>query len=464
MTTFDRSTLINEVDAILRSPKDKHTWFYTAIILIGDKQFNVYKVINVDILRDYATDYADKTIIELALPTGTFLHEILPYKEDLKLLVTKVTQSTYHGLPTEEPEKAKVYRATLIQTESPTSAGTNHVAKAGKNSIDLMDISTVSFQLQEVVLEQLRLITFGGVFRQMRPGDIVRGIFSRGEDFVKMDDENSIKGVTMVDPDNMEMQDHVVIPHDTKLIDIPDVIQNDRCGIYSAGLGFYLQDLMWHIWPLYNFKRFDRSAKTITIIMIPSNKLQGVESTYRTTANQIIIIVTGGSTHSDDSESKLLNRGNGVRFPDSRKMLEGFGEVNGNKVVANRGTNGSQFVGVPRTSKLNHVPTGKMSENIYKETSNLASRAGSKMMANWQNSNPDLISPSQPVQVIIERNGLPIVMDACVIGSHTFVSSPESSVASRRHLTNTVLSLFVDKTSAEIKAHAAGLKVKQFNS
>jgi hypothetical protein len=464
MTSFDKSTLINEVSEILNSTKDNPAWFYEAMVLVGDKQFTPYRVINIDIVRDYATDYADKIVIELALPGGTFLHDILPYKEDLRIMLTTVVQSTFHGADVQKPIKTQIFRATSLETSSPVTAGSSTAAKAGKGAIDLMDVRKTKFQLQDIVMEQLRLVTMGSVFRQITPTDFIKGIFSRTGDYVKMDEGNAIKGVTMVDADNHEVQNHIVIPHETKLIDIPDILQNKLCGLYSAGLGFYLQNLMWHIWPLYNFKRFDRSAKTVTIIIVPSDKLQSVERTYRTTANQVIIIVTGGSVHSDDSESKIHNHGNAVRFPDSRKMLEGFGTVSGNKVVADRGANGSQFVGIPRANKLNNVQTGAMTHNLYFETSKLAARAGSQMMVNWQNSDPDLLSPSQPFQVIIERNGLPVIMDACLIGSHTFVSSPETSISSKRHLTNTVLSLFVDRNSEELKAHVESSNVNQYNS
>lgn len=463
MSSFDISTLVNEISSIVGAPGDNPTWYYEAAVLVGENQFTAYKVISMDTLRDYGTAYADKIILELTLPAGTFLHDILPFKEDLRVLLVKRTQSTLFGIETDKPIKQTVFRATLLQTDSPLVASSEQAAKAGRAALNLMDIRRVSFQLQDIVMEQLRLVTFGTVFREIRPGDLLKGLFSRTSDFVKVDQENSIKGVTMVDADNVEMQNHLVIPHSTKLIDIPDLLQSELCGIYNSGLGFYLQNKMWYLWPLYNFKRFDKAAKTVTIILIPSNKLQGVEKTYRTTQNQLIIIVTGGTIHSDNSEAKLLNEGNGVRFPDSRRMIEGFGAVKGNKVVADRGANGSQFVGVPRVSKLNVVQSGKMSNNIYNETSKLASRAGSQMMVNWQNSDPDLLTPAMACQVIFERDGLPVTLDACIVGSHSQVSSPETSTASKRHLTNTVLSLFVDKNLPELKEFAQSGKVDQYS-
>jgi hypothetical protein len=463
MSTFDKSTLVIEVSEIINAKVSNTAGYYEAVLIVGDKIYSTYKVISMDIVRDYATAFADKVIIQVSMPGGTFFHDILPFKQDLKLMLTKSTYTTMKGLETETPISNQIFRATLLQTESPTTAGSENAAKVSRETLNLMDIRTVSFQLQDIVMEQLRMISYGTIYRECNVTDVLKGIFSSTDKMVKVDVENTIKGVTMIEADNHEVQDHIIIPHETKLIDIPDLLQNERCGVYSAGLGFYLQNKMWYIWPLYNLKRSNTSERTLTVILIPSNKMPGVENTYRVTSKQLIIVVTGGAKHSDDSESKLLNEGNGIRVPDSRKLLEGFGSVKGNKVVADRGANGSQFIGVPRSSNLNHVPTGKMTHNIYNETSKLASRAGSQMMANWQNSDPDLLIPTMAVTVIYERDGLPVLLDACLIGAHSYVSAPESSIKSKQHITTTMLSLFVDKDLPEYKDYAEEGKVNQYN-
>lgn len=464
MNTYETSTLVNEAVSIVNSDADNEAWFYEARIVIGNKYVEAYKVIDIDILRDYGVSFADKTVIELALPAGTFLKDILPYKEDLKIELTNHPLSTQFGRKKNSTITVKTYRATLIQTESPETASSNPLAKLSAEAINQMGIRRVQFQLQDIAMEQLRLIQMGTIVRQATPTALVKGLITQGSRLINVADEHAIKGVTMVEADNDEVQQHSIIPHGTRLVDIPDMVQNKLCGIYSSGLGFYLQDSMWYLWPLYNLARFDSNARKVTIILIPEDRFPGLEKTYRTTANQLIILITGGSNHFDDTEAQLTNHGNGVRYADNRKLLEGFGKVKGNKVVAHRSNNGSEFVGVERASGLNHVATVKSSNNIYRETSALAARKGSKMLAIWQNSNPDLITPAMACQVIFERNGLPVTLAATIVGTHTYVSTVDGTLNNQRHLTNTALSLFVDKNLPELKEYVQNSNVDQYST
>lgn len=453
MSTFETSTLMNEVSAVINAAETPDAWFYEARVVVGDQYFMCYKVISIDLLRDYGVAYADKLIAEVSLPEGTFLHDILPYKQDLKLQLIRHRLNTFSKQVAGAPIEVKTYRATLIQTDSPETASNNPAAKVNKEAQNLLAIRTVSMQLQDIVMEQLRLIRMGTVVRQSTPLDAIQALVLAGSRSINVDQESMIKGITAIEADNQTVQDHLIFDHRNLMIDIPDIVQNEICGVYSSGLGFYLQNSMWYLWPLYNFDRFDRSAKTLTIILVPENKLNSIEKTYRVTANQVVVLITGGTKHFDDTEAKLLNEGNGLRFSDASRLIEGFGTVSGNRVVANRTHNGSEFVGVQRPSNLNHVVSVDSSANLYKQTSRLAARKGSKMLVNWQNSNPDLITPSMACQVIFERNGMPVTLRACIMGAHTYISSPDGGMSSRRHLTNTALSLFVDKDLPEFKAY-----------
>jgi hypothetical protein len=94
MSTFDKSTLAIEVSEIINAKVSNTVGYYEAILLVGDKLYSTYKVISMDIVRDYATAFADKVLIQVSMPGGTFFHDILPFKQDLKLMLTKRTYMT----------------------------------------------------------------------------------------------------------------------------------------------------------------------------------------------------------------------------------------------------------------------------------------------------------------------------------------------------------------------------------
>ncbi len=464
MSSFDTSTLMNEVRAIVNSDTDNYAWYYEARVVVGDVYYNAYKLISMDTVRDYRGSYSDRIVVELAMPGGQFVKNILPYKEDIKVQIMRIPRNTqFHGKVRNSLHAMRTYRATIIDNMMPETASSDPSAKLDASAIDLMDLRRVSFQLQDIVMEQLRLITIGTIGRAATPTDIVKALVTQGSALVKTDIENSVKGVSMIEADNTEIQKHLIIPPSTLLVDLPDLVQNDLCGLYSAGLGFYLQNLQWYLWPLYDCKRYDRSLKKLTIILAPKNRFPGLEKTYRVTANQVIILITGGAEHLDDTEAKLLNEGNGIRYADTRRTIEGFGSVKDNRVVAHRSHNANEFVGVPRANGLNNVRTIKATSNIYRETSKLASRKGSAMIANWHNSDPDLIVPSMACQVIFERKGMPVTLDATILGTQTYTYTADGGINTKQHFTNTALSLFVDKDLPEFKEYVAQSNVEQYN-
>jgi len=462
---LEQTTLVNEVGLILNQAAKPVHYYWEAAIIAGGQVYPAYKVMSIDVRRDYANNYADQIMIELYIGGGTYARNIVPYKEDLKvLLVRNPIGEVNNGVRPEEGIFHQTFRGTLLQKDQPATAGDDPLMTADPVVGDLVSMRRIQIQLQDLSLEQIRLITVGTVVGNCKPADPILYFLSQAGKSINVDKENQIRGVTMIPANNQEVQDHIVIPQQTSLLELPDYIQNVCCGVYNAGLGFYLQKQMWYVWPLYDLTRFDTYQQTVTVIVVPKNRLNSVERTYRTTANQVIILGTGGARHVDATEDAIANQGNGVRFADSRKMLESFAEVKGNKAVAKRSYNNSEFVGINRASGLNNIPNGGFNNNIYYETSQLASRKGSIIEVIWQNSEPDLITPDKPFQVIVAKDGLPQIMRATVLGTHTYIDGGDNGIKNNRHMSKTSIWLFVDKDLPELKEFEATTKVDQYSS
>lgn len=461
---LEQTTLANEVATIINQTERPVHFYWEAAIVAGGKVYPAYKVMNIDVRRDYEKNYADEIMVELYIGGGTFARNIVPFKEDIKVILFRnPIGEVNNGVRPEDGIYHQTFRGTLLQKDQPTTAGTDPVMGADAATGDLVSMRLIQIQLQDLSLEQIRLITVGTVIGNCKPADPIMYFLSQAGKSINVDKDNQIRGVTMIPANNVEVQDHIVIPQQTSLLELPDYIQNVCCGVYNAGLGFYLQKQMWYVWPVYDLTRFDTYQQTITIILVPDNRLNSIERTYRTTANQVIILATGGAIHTDASEDAIANQGNGVRFADSRKMLESFAEVKGNKAVAKRSFNNSEFVGIKRASGLNNIPNGGFNNNIYYETSQLARRKGSILEVNWQNSNPDLLTPDKPVQVIIAKDGLPQIMPAVMLGTHTYYTSGDNGFKSNRHMSNTGIRLFVDKDLPELKEYEATTNVDQYS-
>lgn len=448
MAEIERTALWQEVSTIISQDTSTSIYYHWLCeVKANDEIQRPLKITGIDFVRDYAGAYADEIYLEIAIGAGTFSHLIYPYKEDLEITLFKVPllADTLENSSDEET-MSFTFRAQLVDTgsavmENNTRYGSN--AMAG----DLIDILYVKFQLLDPLLEQIRMQTAGGLFKDSTPGDVLRYVLTESSKQIEIDDENKVQGVDMVDPNNTTAQKHIVIPHGTKLVEIPDFLQSQCSGIYNAGMGFYLQKYNWYVYPLFDTLRFDNTLKNLTLINVPNNRMPDIELTYRTTANQVIAIVTGSTLHKDDSEQLQANQGNGVRFLDARKVMDGFAETKNNRTQVLRAANNNEFVLEQRKTGLNNVQNApiRITSNNFVELSRLARRKGSLMQCEWQSSNPDLIYPGMPVKFMYLVEGEVQETTGIVIGAHHYIHTYGKGPTSKRYMNTSVLSLFLDR-------------------
>ncbi len=230
------------------------------------------------------------------------------------------------------------------------------------------------------------------------------------------------------------------------------LLQHKIGGIYPTGLGMYLFKQHWYVYPLFDLKRFDQTTKTLTLINVPTNQMPGIERTFRKTANQIIALVTGEVKHKDLTEAMLLNQGNGVRFLDSRRVIDNFADTTAgeNKAVVMRAENNSEFVTDERTSGLNNVQTAgsRITANKFAEMSKLARRTGSELQCLWENSDMGAIYPGMPVKYMYIRDNRIHELKGTVLGAQHYIQTHGKGMTDTRHRTDTALHLFVERERA----------------
>jgi hypothetical protein len=318
------------------------------------------------------------------------------------------------------------------------------VNSVSEEALDLSNVFEVNFQLVNKALEQLRVITVGGIWRNCTVEDTVKGILTTESKKVEVEDIRMPQGVDMVPAANTAKRDHISIPHGTRLVDVPQYV-HERCGgIYRTGLGYYLRGDYWYIYPCYDTTRFFDVEKTLTVINVPSNKLPQVERSYRLDGTNLLVLATGEIKFRDDSEVQQLNAGNGVRFADADRFMRGFTETKDNKTVASRGKNNSEFIAIKRADGLNNVQVSKdaITANPYIEYSRLARREGSMIALEWQNSDPRLIFPGMMVKLLYLEEGLVLETFGVLVKAHHYVHNQAKGMAEIRYRTSSVLSVF----------------------
>lgn len=444
---LEDTPLTQEIDAITQQGPTPVHYQWRGEVLANGQKIDALKILSIDINRDFARSYADDIVVECVFGAGTFNIDIFPYKNDLTVtLYREPLGEVGTDSDLSKDIDAQPLRAKLIKSSSAAIEG-NLAQSQDREAMNLTDLVYVSFQLIDLALEQIRMQSVGTVFRNVTSSEALRYFLTYVSSLIQVDDVHRIKGVDMVDSPNSTPQDHIPIRQGTRFIEVPELLDRSASGIYPSGFGYYLQQNYWFIYPLYDLTRFDNAKQTITLINVPKNRYPQIERTYRQTGNQLIALVTGGVRHRDESEAMQLNQGNGVRFAMAGQMIGDNAQVADNKAIVKRALNNSELISQPRPDGLNNVMTSSnpITSNVFRELSKLAKRNGSYLQVKWENSDFGLIRPGMGAKYMYTVKDQVVEVKGVVVAAHTYVATDVPGLTSARHITNTVLTLFVDR-------------------
>lgn len=452
MATIQDSALYNEVQAVASSGQKPVNSRWECTIHADGKDINTLYVRDLDEMCNFVENYTTEISIEIAILTGDWMYKVVPFKDKLEVTVRRFTllEAPQPIVNDEIPPETYRYRATLFDNGSELLEGQNP-AGHDKATADRGDYRHVRMQLLDPVIEQLRMKSVGGQYRNCTGLDLVRTLLGKHSKETSVADAAAVvKGVTVAANANTEVRQHIVIPHMTPLTEFPKVVNEICGGIYPAGLGYYLMRQQWFLYSPYDVTSFTKSPKTLTIVIIPAGRMPQPERSYRETPTQVIVLGTGEVKHKDNSEQLQLNRGNGVSFIDAKKVTEGFGKVENNKLIVDAASNVNRFVAEKRATGLNFVPESekRITANYLTEYGKLARRNGGELVITWENSNPRLLYPGMPVRILYLENNKAQETYGCLIGMHTHTGATNRNPSDRRFTSNTALAVFVDRKIA----------------
>lgn len=417
---FLKSTLADEYRLISESRQPKY-YTYSAVFVTENGEVDVMKVVSVEWKRDYQKAAMDTIMVEMAMQWGDYNTLIVPFKENLRLTLTR-TPITATGQPIiDEIIEATFDASIMLESEESTLAARPDLVN--REVSNLVGIRKVTVQLQTVAGAILRTEMVGGSFRNSRPFDVLMSIVQSSINALDVEDEYRVSGIVATAPDNNASRNNIIIPHGTPLIQVADKLQSQFGGIYNTGIGFYLQRDVFYIWSLYNTKRFDTANKTASFIIAPGKRFMGVDKTYRLVDEHLTVFVTGGVNRIDGSEVRLLNEGNGVRFADPASLMDGFVETGGNKAIAKRSNNVNEYTGVRRRgASMSRVNENLSQTNAFHEASKLVERSTAYIVMVWENCDHDLLTPGLQCEVIYLENNVPRTINGTVIHVHAYAS------------------------------------------
>ena len=446
---INNTALWAEVQAIInRGALDTHYQLKTVIRCNG-LDHAVLKTLSLDINRDYGSNYSDIVVADVTMGMGDFVYDIYPYRKNLEVTVYWVPTGEIGTVATVSKATTKrVYRGILIETESDLMAA-NQASGQGQFALNLNGLKRFRLQLVDLTTEWVRMEAVGGVFKSVAPWQLAQYLLTQQSKRVKYTAENTIKGVSVATADNLAPRDNIVIPHGTPLVEVPSLLQRRHGGIYSTGLGYYLQDGYWYLYPLYDLTRFNRTPMTLTVINVPKAQLPGLERTYRRTANQAVVLCTGSGLHRDRSDGQVADSGNGVRYQEARSVIDGAVTVTGNRMTFDRVKNTSEFITDTQESGLNHAPVapGRIHGSGFELLTQQALKRGGLFMAEWEHGDPAILTPGMPVKLMYQDHDQVRTVMGVLLGAHSYYQLQGEGVTATRHQCTVGLAIFVSKAT-----------------
>lgn len=401
--SYDSTLLYKEADNVRNNGEGYINQRTTVNILANGKWIKPDRIEHMRLERDYGTGpLGDVRKLQVLLLLGDYTFDLLPYRDNIYIDVTEIPLMEGNSARNwERFAGTKRYKAILDLSGDDNTVLTNkQSAMTNKGQMNLVGLKNVVFTLVDEVCYKLMMVTVGLTPRQMTSLDMILWIHKYYFSMLFKGASDRIEGETVWrDQANPEIIHQLAIPDGMPLKDVCNFIQNDECGVYPTGLGRYIQNKQFYVYPLFDVTRYSKNTKVLNIINIPNDRFKGSEKTFIDSPMSLTIIVTGTASSSDQSTGAKIQHGSGTRFGDMNKILN-TGTIKDNRMLFDRATNLNEVTTETLADNLNNMRWSeeRFTANPYKQYTKMAQRMGQPLDVEWTRCNVDLLEPGMPVK------------------------------------------------------------------
>ena len=442
MKRLEETPIWLDVKKIFEKARNDIRYEMTASIHTKDDDYKVYKVVSIDIVRDYTNNIGDDITIELRLPFGDYVKRLYPYRNNLELTLFRLPLSEYgDSVRKNKSRTSERFKAVFLPDQNPVVRA-SEFDNVDKFTLDISNLITVKLQLINRALEVLRIITVDGVFHNTANKDILRTLISEESKKLLIDGKPSIGGFDMVDPDNEEVQPQVLFPEGTLLSAVPTYLQERMGGLYTSGVGnyfqFYDKRTQWFVYPLYNTKRFDKEkGMKMVVYTIPRDRFPYVERTFLVNGNTLNVVATSDRKYADSAETDFMESGVGFRMSEARSFMRKFVKMTKEGPVGVRHLLNHEVGLREREDNLNYGPIADrdISANPFTQYSRIAAKDGGRINIVWQNADYQYLYPNMPIMVVYMEGDKVKKAKGVILFAHAYVELVSQGPDARTHQT-----------------------------
>lgn len=369
----------------------KQTLTLNAIIITPKEQIRGIQVTHFSEAADFLSNRSEKMGIKIQLRPGDYFDKIVPYRDDIIIQVV---------MDSDSERRIREFVGIPIVDRDLRSEG-DLASLANLSAYNDISLAEYEFQLMDKGFAKLRNELVSANFAMETPGQILPYIMDRYSKAVDYGSAPKYKGIYYPPFDNLSPVAQVLIPPQTRLIDVPSYLQNkEEYGVYSKGLGSFYKQSWWWIYPLFDCNRVDQHHRPIDIIRVPKDKLPTLDYTFYMSEVALTIISTGDAKHQDHADIRKQNQGVGKRVLQSAAIEGETGShyTKGRSVITRADTL-QEYKLSDRKNSEEYVPFDpKPTSNMSAVLSVNAFNEGEILTVEWHNGDTGYLEPGHPLR------------------------------------------------------------------
>lgn len=399
--------LYDTVHGILRKARGAR-FRHKATFVSAAGSCTAYAVIEKWSSSDYVTSFCTDMTLQVMTTVKDYRDVLYARRDNLRCVLQKIQVDPTSGVDVMGGiVTTHDYRCFLVDNADASLPHGNPMT-SGTFIDGRDDMRTFHVQLVDPVAEYMSVRSGGGISRYNSNEDFLKAAILTAAKGEKGQQGIFLKGLEMVPSvTKKETANDMVIPHSVPLVDLPGWLQEKENGLYDKGLGSFIQNGVWYIYPLYRTNHLKTATKKLVVFQVPSNLVPIADNTVWVDGETVYVICTGSPTVQDLSVSGGFSYGNGVRFIRADHLVNAPTEQSENTALLNRSKYMAEFQTTEREDQfaIAGLSQVKATNNVAYEMSKLAVNQGQLFITTWQNSNAELLFPGMPVQVYHDIGG-----------------------------------------------------------
>lgn len=433
---FEDTTLWVEVKDIINADTERRLYDFRGTVHTEKEDFPVWELSSVELVRDYMKMIGETSKIIFRIGLGDYTNRFYPYRENLEFTVKRIPLKEGKNGPTNDDEVVVTRYKAIFNPANNPQVGGSELETYHTESLNNTEMVEVHLELVNRYVEPLRIKTTSGSFLEYKPEDIIRAVLGGESQKVLVDGKPCIEGFDLVEPDNKEIQPHVILPHGIHVTAVPTYLQENLCGVYNRGLGTFFQVFekkkFWFVYPTFDYERFDEDVKKVIFYAVPQDKLPQLDKSYKEDGDILKVAVTAQRRYTDTAELNYVNEGSGFRMPDARSFMKKPVKITEDGPVADRIHLNHEVVTKERTDNLNYAPMVKHgpSQNPFKYRTEINRLTMGQIDLVWENADPELIYPGMPCKYLYLNQNKVVSLKGTILFVHAFSARVERYNAS----------------------------------